>query len=81
MLLSKPHEQADVTLPDLRTLTIADICRALQINRDTLSELRRSGGFPDPIRIGKFNLRWRVTDVQAWMSRGGYDAQKQSAST
>lgn len=64
----------EVSVPDLRTITQAEICALLQICRDTLWNMRRAGDFPAPLRIRSSRLRWRYTDVQAWMERRGAGA-------
>lgn len=52
----KQNESADVLL------TKKDICRMFQISLSSVERLRRSGGLPEPIKIGG-SLRWRPSDI------------------
>lgn len=38
-------------------------------SRSTIYKKMEAGDFPQPIRIGGRSVRWRLADVQNWISR------------
>lgn len=48
-------------------LLVGDVLRRLRIGRTQLWQLRRSGDFPSPCRMGR-PLRWRERDVEQWIN-------------
>ena len=48
-------------------LTVEDLVEKLQLSRQTLYRLRKKGILPPPIKVGS-SLRWRVEDIDAWLS-------------
>ena len=56
-------------------LTLAEVAEYTKLSRNWIYELRKSGSFPVPLRLGNgpsARLRWREADVIAWMeSRTG----------
>ena len=51
-----------------RVMKVRDVMDALGVSRVTLWRLVKAGKFPQPIRIGSRILRWRVEDVEAWLT-------------
>lgn len=51
---------------DYTLLTKREVAGILTIKTHTLDALRRSGSFIPPVRIGG-SIRWRSTDVAAWI--------------
>ena len=49
-------------------LTCADVCKAVKVSRQTVYKWRLSGKFPQPVDVGSRVLRWRESDVQAWIA-------------
>ena len=37
------------------------------ISTATLYELMRAGRFPEPLRVGPRAVRWRESEIEAWM--------------
>ncbi len=36
--------------------------------RSTIYRLMKDGTFPRPIRVGPSAVRWRLSDIEAWMA-------------
>jgi len=55
-----------------RFLTVEQVCEMLSITRVTLWTWRRhtNNGFPAPLSLPSGNLRWRLSDIDAWTRRG-----------
>ena len=53
-------------LPSL--LTQAQVLALLGVSRPTLWAWRREGHFPEAVRIGPNSIRWRESDVRAWLA-------------
>lgn len=58
----------------VRLLTVKDLAALLQINERTCWRLAREaelgvGYFPMPIRITPRTIRWRSSDVEAYLAR------------
>ena len=48
------------------------------MSRSTIYKMMQSGEFPRPVRIGPAAVRWRTSDITAWMesrpvARGEFD--------
>jgi len=52
-------------------LTEAEVARMLGVSLSTVKRLRASGEGPPSIRVGKRALRYRRSDVEAWLQRRG----------
>ena len=53
-------------LPSL--LTQAHVLALLGVSRPTLWAWRREGRFPEALRIGPNSIRWRESDIRAWLA-------------
>lgn len=47
------------------------ICEALGVSRATLRRMVQDGRFPEPVRLSRRTLRWRVDEVNAWLQSRG----------
>ena len=47
----------------------SEVARLLGISKRTLWRLLCVGKLPAPVRLGN-NVRWRLTEVEQWISRG-----------
>lgn len=56
------------TLAPVRLLTTTELLRQLRVSRTWFWHERRRGGFPEPVRLGAFALRWRQEDVDRWIT-------------
>lgn len=54
---------------EIQLLSAERFAGLLDVSVRTLWRLRSAGKLPEPIRIGG-SVRWRVTDIQAWMETG-----------
>ena len=59
-----------------------DLESLFQISRATIYRWVKEGSFPQPIHLGANMVRWKVSDIEAWVIareatnlRGGSDAQ------
>lgn len=50
-------------------LTAREVANLLRISLRTLWRLKSAGRLPEPVRLGAA-LRWRVTDLQAFLAAG-----------
>ena len=53
-------------------LTADDVLSRCRISKATLYRLVKSGGCPAPIRIGLRAVRWRESELNAWLSGRPY---------
>ena len=58
------------TLLDTALLTIRDISRLAGRSRTSLWRDVRDGRLPSPLRIGPNAVRWRASDVRAYLNGG-----------
>lgn len=54
--------------PDIST---RDLCRRFQVGKRTIFRWIAEGRLPEPVRLTARTLRWRESDVQAFIERGG----------
>jgi len=57
----------------LKLLTVKDLAQILNVNERTCWRLAAEseaghGDFPRPLRIGPQTIRWRLSDVQAYLA-------------
>lgn len=48
-------------------LSVKDICDLLKTTTSTLWRWRKSGLFPQPLRVGPRRAFWKLEDVQAFL--------------
>lgn len=60
--------------PTIELLTIQDIMQMFSVTKQTVYRWVRTGKFPPPITVGR-SSRWRVKDVDAFLSRKAKTAQ------
>ena len=51
-----------------RFLKQSEVLAAVGLSRQFVYKLRKAGSFPEPIILGVGALRWRESDVQAWIA-------------
>ena len=49
-------------------ITRKEVEAQCRITRSTVYRLMRAGEFPEPIRIGPRSIRWRVSEIEAWLA-------------
>ena len=52
-------------------LSATEVARLLGIARSQVFKLVAAGRFPKPIRLGRRNPRWLVSDLDAYLKGGG----------
>ena len=50
-------------------LRVDDLTEMLGVSRKTIWSWRRSGDFPEPVKLGPRLIGWRRSDVDAWLNR------------
>jgi predicted DNA-binding transcriptional regulator AlpA len=53
-----------------RLLTVAEVGRLLAVSVRTIWRMRDSGELPQPLRVSQNSLRWRLSDIVAYMREG-----------
>jgi prophage regulatory protein len=46
-----------------------DLARLLGVDRWTLDNWRRTGRFPQPLKLSEHIVAWRRSDVEAWLEK------------
>jgi prophage regulatory protein len=49
-------------------LRLSDVCEMVGLSRSTIYSAMANGRFPRAIRVGARSVRWRSTDVGAWLA-------------
>jgi predicted DNA-binding transcriptional regulator AlpA len=63
----RPIETAESTD---RLLSVSQVANLLAISTRTVWRMRDSGQLPQPIRVSRNLLRWRLSDIQNYMQIG-----------
>ena len=50
-----------------KLMTARDVMAAVRLSRATIYNLLAAGEFPRPVRIGSKSVRWRASDIAAWV--------------
>ena len=50
-----------------KTVRLRDVARLLGVSRSTIYKYMNEGNFPLPLKLGKRAVRWRLTDIEAWL--------------
>lgn len=48
-------------------LRLADVCAVIGLSRSSVYKRISDGSFPQPVHIGEHSVRWRSTDIEAWI--------------
>lgn len=59
--------QPDPRFPDAQLLTAREVADLLRIHPRSVWRAATAGDIPKPIRIGPKVVRWRLTDLQAFI--------------
>lgn len=59
----------NITITNIEVLLNAvAVATHFGVSKLTLRRMWMRGDFPAPLRIGRRSLRWRLTDIQRWIS-------------
>jgi prophage regulatory protein len=47
-------------------MRLADLCKFLSVSRSSIYQWISDGTFPEPVRLGRRMVRWRIETVVAW---------------
>jgi len=50
-------------------LTFQDVAEMLKVSPATVRRLWWKGTLPKPLKIGGFHIRWRRSDIMAWLEK------------
>ena len=53
--------------PD-RLLRLAEVLTLTALARSSIYRKMRKGSFPEPLKVGVRAVRWRRSDIQAWLA-------------
>ena len=62
-----------------RLLTVSEVARLLAISVRTVWRLRDTGELPQPVRVSRNLLRWRLSEIDAYMRRGSTARSRQGS--
>ena len=51
-----------------RLLRLSDVRTLTALGRSTIYRLMRDGSFPEPLKIGPRAVRWRESEIEAWLA-------------
>ena len=51
-----------------RLLRQSEVLAAVSLSRMSVYKLRKSGDFPEPVTLGKGAMRWRESELMAWIA-------------
>ena len=69
MIDSSADNRLTILRPADQLIRDRDVAARLDIARSTLWKWVADGIFPKPLRLGPRAVRWRVADLEAWISR------------
>jgi excisionase family DNA binding protein len=58
-------------------LSSAEVSKRLKVSAKSIYKWMDEGNFPPSIRLGHMH-RWRESDIEAWLERGGSDVPSSS---
>lgn len=65
--MSQKHEVANDNLPE-RLLKLKDVIAMTSLGSSTIYRRLASGSFPSPLVLSEACVRWRESDVVAWIN-------------
>ena len=51
----------------IQLLRIRDVVKLTALSSSTITRMRNAGQFPQPVKIGSRAVRWRLSDIKAWI--------------
>ncbi len=51
-----------------RLLRLAEVRTRTALGRSTIYRKMRDGSFPEPLKIGDRAVRWRESEIEAWLA-------------
>ena len=51
-----------------RLLRLSEVLTRTALGRSTIYRLMRAGSFPEPLKVGVRAVRWRESEVEAWLA-------------
>lgn len=69
-LVFEPTGQDCQTLADSLLLSDRQVAALLSCSRRTVWKMASCGDLPKPVRVGSRTVRWRRTDIEAWVANG-----------
>ena len=66
--MQNPTEGPATVELNVQLMTAKDVVNVTKLSRVSIYRAAKQGRFPCPVRIGARQIRWRSTDVQAWVN-------------
>ena len=60
-------EDSTTGLPQF--LSIKEVCTRLCVSKGSIYLWLQAGRFPAPVKLGPNCVRWKVSDIQAWVEQ------------
>ena len=51
-----------------RLMRLSEVLTLINLSRSSVYRLRRQGAFPEPLKIGARAVRWRQSEIEAWIA-------------
>ena len=51
----------------MELLTLEEVMAVCRMTRDAIRRGRQDGSFPQPVRVSTRSVRWRRSDIDAWI--------------
>ena len=52
---------------EVRLITMREVMRICALGRSTVYNLMAARQFPQPVKIGRRGVRWRLSDIEEWV--------------
>ncbi len=50
-----------------RLLRLSEVLARCGLSRSSLDRMMRDGSFPEPLKVGVRAVRWRESEIEAWL--------------
>ncbi len=68
--VDKHHNQSYWDAAKNRLLTVREVADWLQTSTRTVWRLVSASNLPQPLRLSKRTVRWRISDIRKWIESG-----------
>src|SRR5690606_27544961 len=69
---AQPEEKRNGAFRPGSLIRISEVCELIGVSRTTIYRWMTEGEFPQPVRLSKYAVRWRIDDVESWRDTLGH---------